>query len=87
MIWPSDLKDRIVGSVLLAVLVGSVIANFVYLRSKSAFELDRPEMKSKLGALYSEIDVHSQHALLWTTIFYLIRLLTAVLITVSSLMW
>lgn len=40
-------------------LVGLIIANFVYLRSKSAFELDRPEIKLKLGALYSEIDVRS----------------------------
>ena len=87
MIKSSDLKDMIIGSVLIVVLISLVIANFVFLKIKSGFELEQPEMKAKLGALYSEINVHSKHALLWTTIFYFVRLLTAVLISVCSLFW
>jgi len=76
----SDLKDKIIGSLIFVSLVGLIIANFVFLHNKTGEELQNKDFKSKFSAIYGELNVQSKWALVHPTLFYLVRMAAATLI-------
>lgn len=65
---------------MLAALVLVVVSVGKYLWKKPNYVLDDPLTRRKIGALYSELNVHSKHALLQTSFFYVLRLIAALLL-------
>jgi hypothetical protein len=74
---PSDLA---ISSLILIGLVAMVILNCRYLWRKPASQLDRKYIRSTVGATYSELNIFSKVALLQSTLFYVYRLLAALLL-------
>jgi hypothetical protein len=74
---PSDLA---ISSIILMGLVALVILNGVYLWKKPTDQLARKYVRSKFGAAYSELNIYSKVALLQSTLFYVYRLVAALLL-------
>jgi hypothetical protein len=80
LVW-SKTPHEIVLSVLILVCIVAIVAyQHHYLHSKTGSYLAQPETKTRIGALFSELDVFRRIALMQATIFYVFRLMAAILL-------
>ena len=80
LVYATSLSDQIISGLILATLCLFVAFNFKFLYQKSPKYLELESVKSRVGSLYSELNIWNKIALLQSTIFYVYRIFAALLL-------